>query len=113
VWVGTDAGESEFDHVGLRNNHRACGANPVHHRRVGCCGWSIDEHLGPRAGRLTGDIEQVLDAEYRAIEWTKRYAGTRSGIRPVGGVASDLRIHSEAGTGTLALWIGYASESFF
>src|SRR5262249_4071837 len=82
-------------------------------QRVACAGRCVDEHLGPRARGLAGDIEQVLDANDRSIERTESHTGTRSRVGRVGGVAGDLRINSEAGAGTLAGRVGDASESLF
>ena len=111
--VDADAGKSEFDHVGLGDNHRASGAKPTHNRRVDQGGGRINEHLGPRARRLAGDIEQVLDANDRAIERTESYAGTRSRVGRVSSVVGGLRIDGKAGASTLALRVGNASESLF
>jgi len=111
--VGADAGKGEFGHVGLGRDHRACRAQPAQHRCVGRSGRRIREHLGSCARRLTGDVEQVLDADDRAIERTKAYAGTRSRIRRVGCGAGGLGIDGEAGEGTLAVRVGDASERLF
>ena len=83
--VGADAGESEFDHVGLGDDHRAGGAKPAHDRCVARGGRRIGEHIGSRARRLAGDIEQVLDADDRAVERTERDAGARSRVGRGGG----------------------------
>jgi len=103
--------KSEFDHVGLGDNYRSCGAKPTHNRRIGHGGWCINEHLGTRARRLAGDIEQVLDANDGAIERTESYAGTHSRVGCVGGAVSGLRIDGKAGARTLAPRIGDASEN--
>ncbi|HUD25294.1 MAG TPA: hypothetical protein VMQ45_06400 [Burkholderiaceae bacterium] len=110
--VGANPREREFNHVGLRDDHRARGAEPVNHWRIARRRWRIDEHLGPRAGRLAGHVEQVLDADDRPIERSERYAVAHSGIGGVRGVARGLRIDGEAGAGTLALRIGDMGESF-
>ena len=53
-------------------------------RRISCGGRRIGEHLGTRARRLTGDVEQILDGNDRTIERTEVYTGSRSRIRRVG-----------------------------
>ena len=111
--IEADAGKSEFDHVGLGDYHRACGAKPTHNRRIDCGGRRVNEHLRPRARRFTRDIEQVLDAYDRAVERTESYAGTGSRVGRVGGVVGGLRIDGKAGAGTLTLRVGNASESLF
>jgi hypothetical protein len=96
---------------GLIGAASTAGAKPTHNRRVGRGGRHINEHLGSRARRLAGNIEQVLDTYNRSIERAESYAVPRSRVGRVGGVAGGLRIHSKAGAGTLALWVSDARRA--
>ena len=108
--VGAEDGKGGFIHVGLGDDHAACGAKLTHHRRVGC-GWRrIGEDLGPSARRLAGDIEEVLDAHQGAIERSERHAGARTRVGSIGSGTGDIGIHGEAGALTLAVRVSNPSE---
>src|SRR5258708_39862710 len=75
-------------------------------------GRCIGQNLRAGAGRLARHVEEVLDADDRAVERTETYSCTRPRVGCVGCVTCDLRIDSEAGAGTLARRIRDAAESF-
>src|SRR5712671_5344684 len=76
-------------------------------------GAAIGQNLRAGAGRLARHVEEVLDADDRAVERTETYSCPRPGVDCIGCVTCDLRIDSEAGAGTLAFRIRDAAESFF
>jgi hypothetical protein len=77
-------GEGELGHIGLGDGNGAGRAQPPHHRGVGFGPRRIREHLRPGAGRLAGDVEQVLDADDGAIERSERHASTCASIGSIG-----------------------------
>ena len=114
MWIGTDAGKGELGHVGFRDDDRAGLAQPAHDRRIGFGRRRLfGENLraGPR--RLAGDVEQVLDAEDGAVEWTER----RAALCPrVGGIGRGTRlggVDGEASAHAFALGIGDARQRLF
>src|SRR6266700_318775 len=66
--IETDPREAELRHVGLRDDHGAARPQPPHDRRVLCGGRCMREErrAGPR--RLALNVEQILDADDRAVE---------------------------------------------
>src|SRR5258708_21304000 len=76
-------------------------------------GRGCGQNLRAGAGRLARHVEEVLDADDRAVERTETYSCTRPRVGCVGCVTCDLRIDSEAGAGTLAFRIPDSAESFF
>src|SRR5262249_16023480 len=89
------------------------GAKPTHNRRVDRGGGGINEHLGPPARRVAGNIEQILDADDRPPERAESYAGTRSrGGRVPGGAGGPGRPRT-TGAATPALRVRDARESLF
>ena len=102
--IDADDGEGEFDHVGLGDDDGACGAQPSHHNRVGGSGRRIGENLGARARGFARDIEQILDADNRAVERTERDARARSCIRRIRRIPRCVGVDGEAGN-VLCGWL--------
>src|SRR5258708_18014151 len=74
-------------------------------------GRGCGQNLRAGAGRPACHVEEVLDADDRAVERTETYSCTRPRVGCIGCVTCDLRIDSEAGAGTLAFRIRDATES--
>ena len=112
--IGADAGKGEFGHVGLGDDHRAGRAQPLHHRRIGGGRRRLlGENLRAGAGRLAGDVEQILDADDDAVERAERGAARGARIGGIGRGAGGLRIDREAGARALPLRIGDARKRQF
>ena len=112
--IGADAGEGEFAHVGLGDDHRAGRAQPLHHRRVGRGEQPfVGQHARARPRHFAGDVEQVLDADDRAVERTERLAGLGPRIGGIGRGARGLGIDRETGALALAGRIGDARQGLF
>ena len=112
--IGADGGEGELGHVGLGDDHRAAGAQPVHDRRVGIRRLSLlGKNLRAGAGRLAGDVEQILDADDRAVERAERHAVRDAGIGRIGRGAGFRGIDGEAGARAFSLWVGDAGQRLF
>ena len=112
--ICADAGECEFAHVGLGDDHRAGGAQAPHHGRIGRGGRRLlGEDFGAGAGRFAGDIEQVLDADDRAVERPERHAGFRARVGSIGRRPRSVGVDGEAGTRALPVRIGDAGERPF
>jgi len=105
--VDADAGEGELRHVGLGHDHRAGGAQtaapPVHRRKRRRL---LGQHPGAGPRRLSGDVEQVLEADDHAVERAQRGAGAGTRIGRVGSRARRLGIDREARARALAARIG-------
>jgi hypothetical protein len=65
--IEADEGERELGHVRLSDYHAARSTKPAHHGCVGCGGRRGGEHLRAGARWLAGNIEQILDAQDRAV----------------------------------------------
>ena len=90
--IGADAGEGEFGHVGLGDDHRAGCAQPAHDRRVGAGRRaSSASTCEPARVELAGDVEQILDADDRAVERPEANARLRARIGGLGGGARGCR----------------------
>ena len=71
------------------------------------------ERPGARARHFARHIEQVLDADDRAVERTERHAGARAGIGGIGGRPRRLGVDGEAGARAFPLRIGDAGQRLF
>ena len=87
-------------------SRRTTGASALAGGRVG-------EDARARARRLARDVEQVLDADDRAVERPERDAGLGARVGGVGRRARRIRIDREAGARALAVRIGDARERLF
>ena len=106
------AAQGELGHVGLGDDHRAGGAQPAHHRRVGRGGRRlVGEDFRAGAGRLAGDVEQILDADDGAVERAERHAVFGARIGGVGRRARGLGIDRQAGARPLPFRVGDAREA--
>ncbi len=111
--IGADAGEGEFGHVGLGDDHRAGLAQPPHHRRIGGGRLAfVGQHLRAGARDFAGDVEQILDGDDGAVERPERDAGLGARIGRLGGGARRVAIDGEAGARALALRIVDARQGF-
>jgi hypothetical protein len=105
--IGADRTKRELGHVGFCNDHSAGCTQPAHNGRVGSGRWSfLGEDLRRRPRRLAGDVEQILDADNRAVEWPERYAGFGAGVSGIGGRTRGVGINGQACLGALAFRIG-------
>ncbi len=112
--IGADTRECKLDHVSLGDDHRAAGAQPPHDRGVGRGRFRLlGENLGAGPRRLTGHIEQVLDADNGAIERPERNAKARPRIGRIGRRACRVLIDGEAGACALPLRVGNARQRLF
>ena len=95
--VVTDRGEGEFGHVGLADDHRPCLPQPADDDGIAQGGCGGPEHQRAGRGRLAGDIEQILDRDNGAVEWSERHAGSFARIAGVSrgprGLGIELREH--------------------
>ena len=83
--IGADAGKGELGHIGLGDDHRAGGAQPPHDRRIGDGRRRfLGEDFRAGAGRLAGDVEQILDADDGAVERAERHAARGARIGRIG-----------------------------
>jgi hypothetical protein len=112
--IGTDAGKREFGHIGFGDDHRAGGTQPLHRDGVGRGGRRLfGEDLRAGAGRLTRDIEQILDAHKRAVERAEAGAARGADIGRIGRGAGVVGIDREASPRALAVRIGNARKRLF
>ena len=74
---------------------------------------SSAKNFGAGAGRLAGDVEQILDADDGAIERTERNAARRPRIGGVGRGARGIGIDRKTGARTLPLRIGDMRQRLF
>ena len=111
--VHADAREGELAHVGLGDDHGAGGAQSPHHWCVGFRRSRVGEDARAGARRLARDVEQVLDADDRAVEGPERDAGLGARVSGVSRRARGVRIDREAGARPLAVRIGDARERLF
>jgi hypothetical protein len=113
VWVRPNAGEREFGHSGLCDDHRARTAEAGHDRGIGERGGSVGEDPGTRARGLTGDIEQVLDADDGAVERAERLPARPALVGGIGLSSRGLRVDRKAGARAFARRIGNTLEGLF
>ena len=111
--VHADAGERELAHAGFRDDDRAGGAQPLHHGRIGFGGRRIGKDFRASSRRLARNVEQVLDADDRAVEGPKRNAAFRPRVRRLGRGTRRVGVDREAGTRALSGRIGNAGERLF
>ena len=112
--IGADGGIGEFGHVGLGDDHRAGGAQPAHHDGVDLGRRRLlGEDFRAGAGRLAGDIEQILDADDGAVERPLRYAVSGAGVDGIGRGARGVGIDRKAGPRPLPVRVGDAGQRLF
>ena len=112
--IGADGGIGELGHVGLGDDHRAGGAQPAHHDGVDIGRRRLfGEDFRAGAGRLAGDIEQILDADDRAVERPLRYAVRGAGVGRIGRGARGVGIDRKAGPRPLPVRVGDAGQRLF
>src|SRR5215213_8907512 len=108
--IHADDGECELAHVGLGDNHGACRAQPPDYRRIRRGRRRIGQDARARPCWLVLHVEQVLDADDRAVEWTEQDAAFRPRIGRIGGGTRAVGIDREAGARALPGGIGNAGE---
>ena len=109
--IEAEPAEGEFRHVGLGEYDAAGGAQTPHHRRILRGGLAVvGENFRAGARHFTGDVEQILDRDDRAIERPQRDAGTRARIGGVGRGPRFVAIERQTGARTFALGIVNSSE---
>ena len=112
--IGADPAQSEFRHVGLGDNDGPGRSQPAHHRRVGSRRLGLfGENFGAGAGRLSGDVEQILDADNRTIERPKRHAIGRARIGRISGGTCRAGVNRKAGAAPFPRGVGDARQSLF
>ena len=100
--IGADPAQSEFRHVGLGDDDGPGRAQPTHHWRVRSRGLGLfGENFGADTGRLSGDVEQILDADNRAIERPKRHAVGSARIGRISGGTCRASVNRKAGADPL------------
>ena len=110
--IDADAGKGEFRHIGLGHDHRAGGAQTLHHRRIGRGRLALfGEHLGAGAGDFAGNVEQVLDTDDGAIEGPERNAGAGARIGGVRCGARRIAVNGKASARALARGVVDARKS--
>jgi len=73
----------------------------------------VDQYLRTGARRLAGDVEQILDADDRAIEDPERDAGLGARVGGISRRARGVRIDGQAGACPLAFRIGDPGKGLF
>ena len=112
--IGADGAKGELGHVGLGEDDGAAGTQPAYDRRIGNRRRRLlGKNFRAGAGRLAGDIEQILDADDHAVKRAERDAESRPRIGGVGGRTRRLRIDRETGAHPLTVRLGNAEQRMF
>src|SRR5262245_66519605 len=95
--ISAHARVSKFAHVRLCDDNRAARAQTMHYGRVGRGGLAFfGKNSGANARHFTSDVEQILDADNRPVEWPQRNSGFCARVGGVGGGLRLLAVNREA-----------------
>ena len=112
--IGANAGEGEFAHVGLGDDHRAGHAQALDHRRIGRGDVSLlHKHTGAGPRHLALHVVEVLDADDDPVERTERLARLDPCVGGIRRSARGIGIDREAGALAFAGRIGNAIQGLF
>jgi len=114
MWIDADCRKRELAHVGLGDDHRPTATQPAYDCRVGFGGQGfVGENFRAGARRLAGNVEQILDADDRAVERAERYAIRRPRVGRVGRRPCGRGINRQTGARTLPFRLRDAKERMF
>jgi hypothetical protein len=111
--VRPDAGEGEFRHAGLADDDRPGLAKATDGRGVFGRGGCILENARARPRRLTGNVEQVLDADDDPVQRTEAGAVACTPVSRVGLGPRAVGINGQEGARALPCRVPYPLKRGF
>ena len=108
--IDPQAGEGEFRHVGVPDQHGARAHQALHRIGMARGGGLVLAEPGTRARDVPGDVEQVLDRDGQAVQWGTGLPGGAQDVGCPGGGQGLFRPDRGEGPRTLAARIGDAGQ---